>query len=203
MKTVMSFFRFLLPVPDMNRKRMSWPNRLLLILLIGLIALAGCVMGSQEPVGETPASINPQEWEGTWVTSDREVYTRVLQSFNPSQGILIMKTKRALSAQVRRTCSLPVGGRLAPQSFPGGGRIENLATGDRRRVLLLWVPNPKKIAALIKQGLLPGRLEGEKGKEWPILGPLLPHHYQVMKDHEQEIFFKGNKPIVLVRLAKQ
>ena len=72
---------------------------------------------------------------------------------------------------------------------------------DGGRVLLLWLPN-RKIRALIKEGLLPGRWVEEKGKKQLILGPLLPKHYQVMRDNEQELFFKGNKLEILVRLAR-
>jgi hypothetical protein len=212
MKTVMSSLRFFLPVPDLNRRGMPASNKILPILVICLLALAGCLMEVQEPVGEKPASINAQEWEGTWVSNDRDADTRVLKLFNPSQGILIMKTKKLNPKKKQEETEtswlyLRQSGdvlfaswrEVGTSTFFWGGKIENRAMEDRGRVLLLWLPNLKKIADLIKLGLLPGRLKGE----WPILGALLPKHYQVMRDKEQEIFFKGNNPIVLVRLAKQ
>ncbi len=94
MKTGMSFFRFFQSAPDMIRKGMSASSKIIPILVICLLALAGCLYTSQEPVGETPASINPQEWEGTWVSNDSDAGTRVLQIFNPPQGIFLMKHKK-------------------------------------------------------------------------------------------------------------
>jgi hypothetical protein len=213
MKTVMSSFRFFLQVPDMKKKGVPLPNKIILILVICLLTLIGCVIDSQEPVGETPASLNPQEWEGTWVSNDSDAGTRVLKIFNPPQGILIMKTKKwnekkqqeedfeTFWLYLRQSGDMLFASwrELGTSTFIWGGRIENRAMEDRGRVLLLWLPNPGKIARLVRGGELPGRLKGE----WPILGPLLPKHYQVMRDNEQEIFFKGNKPLVLMRLAKQ
>ena len=214
MKTVMSSFSFFLPAPDLNRKRMPRPNKILPILLICLLAPAGCPMESQEPVGETPASINPQEWEGTWVSNNKEVDTRVLQSFNPTQGILIMKIKKWNEKKKQEETEtswlyLRQSGNwlfaswreVGTSTFFWGGRIENLAMKDGGRVIVFWLPDFEKIPRLIARGELPGRLvEGKAGNQ--MMGPLLPKHYQVMRDNEQEIFFRS-EPFVLVRPAKQ
>jgi hypothetical protein len=83
------------------------------------------------------------------------------------------------------------------------GKIGNWALEDGGRVIVFWLPDHKEIYRLITGGKLPGVLmEGKAGKK-EILGPLLPKHYQVLRDHEQEIFFRENNPLVLVRLAKQ
>ena len=216
MKTVMSFSRFFLPVPDLNRKRVPLSNKILLILAICLLTLIGCLVETQEPVGETPASINPQEWEGAWIEDDGYADTnRILQIFNPPQGIFLMKRKKWNEKKKQEEYSethwlylrqsgdwLFASWREVGTSTFFWGRIENRAMEDRGRVLLLWLPNPDKIHALVKEGLLPGRWVGEKGKKQLILGPLLPKHYQVMRDNEREIFFKRNKPMILVRLAR-
>jgi hypothetical protein len=61
MKTLRSSLSFFLTLPDMNRKGTLASNRILLILFVCLLTSIGCVINSQEPVGETPASINPQD----------------------------------------------------------------------------------------------------------------------------------------------
>ena len=217
MKTVMRSFRFFLPVSILKREELALSNKILLMLLICLLTLIGCLLPSQGPVGETPASINPQEWEGTWVSNDSDVGTRILQNFNPSQGIFIMKTETLNPQNKQKETEtswlyLRQSGdwifaswrEVGDSTFTWGGRVENLAREDKGRVLILWLPDGREIVRLIKRGELPGRLVGEKGKESPILGPLSPRHYQVMRDNEKRIFYaKENKPIVLVRLAKQ
>jgi hypothetical protein len=70
---------------------MPLSNKILLILVICLLTLIGCVMESQEPVGETPASINPQEWEGTWILPEKKTGTSVLQVVDAPRGILLVK----------------------------------------------------------------------------------------------------------------
>ena len=90
-----------------------------------------------------------------------------------------------------------------PEELFRWGRIENRAMEDRGRVILVWLPNFEKFSALVQRGELPGGFEWMEKQKWLILGHLLPRHYRVMRDHEQEMFFKGNEPIVLVRLAKQ
>ena len=217
MKTVMSSFSFFLPAPGMKRKGTPLSNKILLILAICLLTLIGCLVESQEPVGETPASINPREWEGAWVLKDSDAgTTMILQIFNPPQGIFLMKLKKWNEKKKQEEYSetswlyLRQSGdwlfaswrKVGASTFFWEGRIENRAMEDGGRVLLLWEPNPDKIDALIKEGLLPGRWVREKGKEQLILGPLLPKHYQVMRDNEREIFFKRNKPMILVRLAR-
>jgi hypothetical protein len=216
MKTVMSFFRFFLPAPGMKRKGVPLSNKILLILAICLLTLIGCLVESQEPVGETPASINPREWEGAWVSSENDPGTpRILQIFNPPQGIFLMKHKKWNEKKKQAEYSeihwlylrqsgdwLFASWREVGASMFLWGKIENRAMEDGGRVLLLWLPNPDKIHALIKEGLLPGRWVEEKGKKQLVLGPLLPKHYQVMRDNEQELFFKGNKLEILVRLAR-
>jgi hypothetical protein len=192
MKTLMSSFRFFLPVPDLSRKGMPLSNRILLLLVLCLLALAGCVVEGQEPVGEAPASINPQEWEGTWVSHESDAGTRVLQIVDAPQGILLMKMKQWNKEKKQEEDSLSYelflrqsGDWLfaswkeadAP-TFAWWGRIENRAMEDRGRVLLLWLPNSGKIISLVKEGLLPGQLVGEEGKERLVLGQLMPEHYQ-------------------------
>jgi hypothetical protein len=216
MKTVMSSFRFFLSWPGTTRRGMPVPNKILLVLVICLLTLIGCLIESQEPVGETPAIINTQEWEGTWVSHESDAGTRVLQIFNPPQGIFLMKHKKWNAKKkeenfetswlyLRQSGDMLFASwrEVGTSTFFWGGRIENRAMEDRGRVMLLWLPKEGVISLLIKKGDLPVSWVGEKGKKYQILGPLLPHHYQVLRDHEQEIFFKGNKPIVLVRLAKQ
>ena len=78
MKTMMSSFHFLPAAAEIKRKGMPLPNKILLFLLTCLLSLAGCLLTSKEPVGETPASINPQDWEGTWVSNSSMGGTRVL-----------------------------------------------------------------------------------------------------------------------------
>lgn len=213
MKTVMSSFRFFLPVRDMNMKRKPWANKLLSILVICLLTLYGCLLESQEPVGEAPASINPQEWEGTWLSLEKKTDTLVLQVVDAPRGILLMKT-RTWSEEKRREVVSPysevylrrTGNRLFASWKAVGattftwGKIGNWALEDGGRVLLVWLPDEREISRLIKRGELPGRLEGERGKEWPILGALLPKHYRVMRDREKEIF---SGPFVFVRQAKE
>jgi hypothetical protein len=217
MKTVMSFFQVFLPKPDMNRKRVLSSNKIILILAICLLTLIGCVMESQEPVGEAPASINPQEWEGTWVSVEKKTNTLVMQVVDAPRGILLMKMGRWNEEKKKEEFSkdseiyLRQSGDWLFANWKGArditytwGRIGNWALDDGGRVIIFWLPDENEISGLIKEGKLPGCLVGEKGKEKLVLGPLLPKHYQVIRDNEQKIFFNNKYDFsVLMRPAKQ
>jgi hypothetical protein len=212
MKTVMTSRRFFQSAPDLIRKGISVLSKIIPILVICLLALAGCLYTSQEPVGETPASINPQEWEGTWVSNDSEAGTRVLQIFNPPQGILIMKHNKWNPQKKREETEtswlyLRQSGdwlfaswrEVGTSTFFWGGRIENRAM-EGGRMLLLWRPNGAVVTPMVERGELPGRWVGDKGKTL-VLGPWLSRHYQVMRDKAKEVFSFGNNPTVFVRVA--
>jgi hypothetical protein len=198
-------------------KGMPPSNKIFLILVIFLITLIGCVLESQEPVGQTPASINPQEWEGTWLLLERNNGTMVLQVVDAHRGSLLMKwrkwnkEKKQEKDSIKSELYLKQSGDWLFASWQEAGyttftwgRIGNWAMEDGGWVIVFWLPDEGEISRLIKGGKLPGVLVGEKGKEKLVLGPLLPKHYQVMRDNEQKIFFnKWGDPSVFVRIAKQ
>jgi hypothetical protein len=216
MKTMMSSSRFFLPVPEMRRKGMLLPNKILLVLVVCLLTLMGCVE-SEEPVGETPISIKAQEWEGTWISLDRKTDTVALQVVDASKGVLLMekswlemswfdgKEKRVHS--ITSLLYLRKSGNLLFASWREHfedntfwwGLIGNWALEDGRRVILFWLPDWEKVNPMISRGELPGSsMERKTGPE--CLGQLSPKHYRVLRDREKEIFIG---PAVLVRQEKQ
>lgn len=213
MKTVMSSSRFSLPVPVLKRYGLAVSNEIFLILVFCLLTVIGC-FESQEPVGETPIGINPQEWEGTWVSLDKKTDTLVLQVVDAPQGILLMKKtiwndwKKQVDSRTSVLYLRKSGDWLFAswkQEFEDKGflwgRTGNWAMKDGRRVILFWLPDFEKVPRLITRGELPGRLVGGKEGKQEILGPLLPKHYRVLRDREKDIFSEG--PAVFIRQAKQ
>ena len=217
MKTLMSSFRFFLPVPLLKREGPALPNKIFLILVVCLLTLIGCVE-SEEPVGQTPIRINAQEWEGTWVSLDRKTDTVVLQVVDASKGILLMEKswmekswwdgKKIRVHSISSLLYLRKSGNWLFASWNEDfkdktfwwGLIENWALEDGRRVILLLLPDLEVVPRLITRGKLPGSSMERKAGELQPLGPLSPKHYRVMRDREKEIF---TSDVMLVRQAKQ
>ena len=178
--------------------RKSHPSSL---VLIGLLVLAACGCNSvlsKRPVGDGPARIETKEWEGNWTTSDGAVRLEVL---NADKGILRASwiedardgTPAMKSAEIEVRES---GGWLiaSARDEAGRGYLWGRIKNENRQIIV-WSPDERLFAKAVKDGVLPGKIEGED----VILDDLKPHHLKVITATESGILFSWDKPSIFVK----
>jgi hypothetical protein len=176
---------------------------------------------SEEPLGEQQAVLDPKEWNGCWATGSLEGSTLVL-------GIVVVDSEKGIVALGGCDTPSPspdfqVQLRLARRQnewikwyFPTlihatgksdaahgglysyGGLFGGLLLIHRGSTLLLHVPAEKRIRSLIEQGVLPGRVDGNK----VILGRLQPEHYEILLSVEEPLV-EWDRPDAYVRFPAE
>lgn len=179
-----------------------WVHILTLCLFLGL---AGCgAVYVKAPIGTEPLVLDASEWEGEWYSGEAAVVSvRVMDreggilqlsgvdydaANKPqlvSETVLIRKWKDSLFASVPTTCDGDV-----PAFF--WVRLEKVA--DR---VVFWLPDRRKIKALVEAGKLPGMIEKD---EDVILGDLNEGHYQILTSEKEGVLYDWDDPDVLMRL---
>lgn len=171
------------------------------LTLLGLVLLtiSGCnAVLSKRPVGEHPARIVAKEWEGNWITTDGVIKIKVIDADKGTLRTSWLEDDKdgnpALkSAEIEIRES--EGWLLANTREEKGrgyvwGRIQN-----EDRQIVIWSPNDKLFAQAVKDGILPGRLEGDE----VILGDLKPQHLKIITSTEKGVLFSWDKPSIFVK----
>lgn len=178
--------------------RKRHPSRLVLVGLL-LLSACGCnAVLSKHPVGDNPARIETNEWEGNWTTSDGAVRLQVLDA---DKGILKATwvedgkngTPALKSAQIEVRES---GGWLiaSAREDKGRGYLWGRIKNEDRQIIV-WSPDERLFAQAVKDGVLPGRVEGED----VILDDLKPHHLKVITATEKGVLFSWDRPSIFVK----
>ncbi len=179
-----------------------WVHILILCLFL---SMAGCgAVYVKAPIGTEPLVPDASEWEGDWYSGEAAVVS--VRVMNREGGILqlsavdydaankpqlvsetvhIRKWKDSLFASVPTTCDGDV-----PAFF--WVRLEKVA--DR---VIFWLPDRRKIKALVEAGKLPGMIEKD---EDVVLGDLKDSHYEILTSEKEGILYYWDDPGVLLRL---
>ncbi len=72
------------------------------------------------------------------------------------------------------------------------GRIKN-----EDRQIILWLPDDKIFKRLVKDGVFPGKLDGDD----LILDELKPQHLEIITSGERGVLFEWDKPAVFVKVG--
>lgn len=171
--------------------------------LSGLMLLATCgcnAVISKRPVGENPARIVAKEWEGNWVTSDGAVRLKVLDA---DKGILRATwleddkngnpALKTVEIEVRES-----GGWLLANTREDKGRgyVWGRVQNEDRQIIV-WSPDDRLFAQAVKDGIFPGRVEGNE----VILGNLKPQHLKIITSTERGVLFSWDKPSIFVKVG--
>lgn len=165
---------------------------------------AGCnFVVSSVPVGEGPALLNPEEWDGEWYHPEGTVTLNVLdpqggvleagmvQKDPDSGGRLKMRSLRVLVTKSGDWMFCNFRQENDPKKPYLWGRIR-----IEPKRLLLWFPHPARFAHLVKKGVLPGQVD-EKGNV--ELGPLSGDHLKIITQESEGTLFLWDSPLVLFR----
>lgn len=180
---------------------MFW-NRLA-CLGIALAFLTGChAVYSTTPMGEAPAIVIPDDWEGTWLHKDIAVTVAVLDS---EKGILEVgwveqKQDRLhfehYKVQLRKSGEWLFGNVQDPEKpkLYVWARVRN--EDDQ---IIVWVPDLDKAKTLIEKGVLPGRVEKADG-DVVLTGPAAAE-LKIIMSAENGMIFDWAQPRVFRRLS--
>ncbi|MCS7238522.1 MAG: hypothetical protein NZ899_09650 [Thermoguttaceae bacterium] len=169
-----------------------------------LLAGGGCsTVVSPVPVGEGPALLTPEEWDGEWYHPEGTVTLNVLdphggvleaafvQKDSQSGGRLRMQSVRVLITKAGDwfLCN------FRPEDDPKRGYLWGRIRTEPKRILV-WFPNAIKFANLVKKGILPGTVDDKGNVE---LGTLNPDHLKVIVGEAEGTLFVWDSPLVLFR----
>lgn len=189
---------------------MKNPRFLLLPLFLTILTLSACsVVRVNQPVGTKPVTLDPAEWNGTWIADGDVVQVTAHESKKGILNLTWIETDEkenkpvafSMPAHIRATRE---GWTYASILDPDGvkdakgnsshwwGRIEKL--DDR---ILLWAPVPSKFADAVQEGKLPGKVDDDD--VW--LSNLKRKHLKFMEDENSPVLFAWDKPHIYDRIA--
>jgi len=173
-----------------------WP-----VALAGLILLATCgcsAVISKRPVGEQPARIPANQWEGDWLTHDGTVRVKVVDA---NKGILkafwIDDDQKGNPAMRTATIELrESGGWLFAntEDEKGRGYVWGRITNKDGQILF-WAPEDRRFSQLIQDGVIPGKIDAGT----VFLGDLKPRHFQFITSGHDGLLFQWDQPTVFVK----
>jgi hypothetical protein len=198
----------------MSQTLMKQFSSLLSVLLFAAsLSLNACtVVRVDQPVGTNPVSLNPNEWNGAWVSDNSVIHLTVDES---KKGLLTLSwienkgddTKKALalsaSVHIRESENAWLyASVLDPDKVENEkgkvafwwGRIKKL--DDR---IIVWAPVASKFADAVTAGELPGTVEDDK---YVWLSNLGPKHLEFIEDDETQMLFAWDAPGIYDRVAK-
>ncbi len=171
---------------------------------------SGCsIVRSTGPMGASPVSLVPEEWNGTWQAPGSSGFC-VVQVTDPEAGKMDVALlgiedeqirMRTLHVQIRQSgdwtfFSVPVqefakqGDDVKDGYF--WGRIKK--EGDR---VVFWLPHFKRIEAAVAEGRLPGRKKSDNDVE---VGAMEASHYEWLTSEKAGVLVDWENPAVLIRM---
>lgn len=177
-----------------------------LLLGAGLALLTGCSSVSvPAPVGEKPHVLHAPDWAGTWLSDDGKAVSVVLSDASKGElrmfGLEINEGAAALmtySIHVRESA----GWLFASLRDEGGQPNARYLWARLSRVddvILIWAPEPKAFAALVREGKLKGRVQDSGDVE---LEPMPAEALQALAAGAFGVPFEWDTPVVLRRVGR-
>lgn len=171
-----------------------------------LISACGCnAVLAKRPVGEKPAKIVANDWEGKWVGADGGSLT--VKVLDANKGLLKVfwlddedkRTPSMKSADVE----LRESGKwlFASTNYEDNGPSRGYLWGrikNEDRQMIVWIPDDKAFAPLVKSGVFPGKIEGDD----IILDELKAEHLKIITSGERGVLFQWDKPAVFVKAGQ-
>jgi len=177
-----------------------------IMALLLALSLSGCAAVYVKTLpGDEPLVLGASTWEGEWIDGDGIVLS--VKILDGQQGVLQLsgvdydsENRPRLAVEtvyLRKWKNFLFAG--VPTQLEGDvpaffwARLER--TGDR---VIFWVPDHRKIKALVEMGKLPGLIEKDGDV---VLGDLKECHYQILTSETEGVLYQWDNPSVLVRLT--
>jgi hypothetical protein len=190
-----------------------------LLLLIGALALlAGCdSVTVEKPFGAPPARLVAAEWAGYWHLDDDEVgrITVVDAAAGLLEAAVIKDGPEGQRVERTKIYLREVGDwkfMFLPGEKPGEGFTWVKYENYDGKMVLVWLPSPKKCKAAVEQGLLRGevRAESSPATKGTVLGETLSttvllkeltaKELELIMSDEKGVLFDWQHPLPFLRV---
>lgn len=177
-----------------------------LLLLLLVPGFSGCqAVYVDAPVGEIPAQIDPDDWDGTWLVDGNAV---VLKVVDPGGGLIQLAWIESEEGELTMDRALlhlrEAGDRmfatLESDESEEGWHYWALVIRHEETLLILE-PIVPRFRALVQDGRLPGHLEGESGSDVYLVG-MEPRHLDLILSKPADALFDLDQPEVLTKLPR-
>lgn len=177
------------------------------LLLLSLAGLAGCEVGSVEPIGSVPVSIEAEYWEGLWVSDDGFNWG-VVRVVNASEGELQIggvdfdeeKFWLEINTVYVRTATTDIAEEKAMFVSINDEDAEIFGWGLLRKNddhVEIQLPVASRFRELVENGTLPGRVE-EGIFDTVVLEQLTAEHLAIISATD-ETLWKPSEPETTLR----
>jgi hypothetical protein len=177
--------------------------------IIGLfaISLAGgcCAVYSPAPVGDKPTNIESvrAEWEGTWMHANGAMIVKVVDGSNGVLKVGWIEDEQGDLKHETASVFLRDGGgwtfaSIKPQGETNETRYIWGRIAKKERQAILWGPNVKKFIDLVRDGRIPGKVDGND----VVLGSLASNHLDLITSETNGVLFDWDEPLVLIKSGK-
>jgi hypothetical protein len=171
-----------------------------------LLLVSGCsAVFVAKPVGEKPHVLQPQKWEGVWLTSDQAPITVLVT--NADKGELQIGAVEAKEGALKLTTET-----LLVRSVGNSLIVNHADTHDGRTLyswslvrinneddMLVWAPNVDKFRTLVRSGKLKGQA---RDNESVYLEELPDEMLAAIGNDTAEGLFAWQNPITLRRVKR-
>lgn len=171
------------------------------VLLAAALASGCATVTSVKPVGDAPSAVSAEEWEGTWIGGEVAVTLTVEDGPKGLLQVFWAEAKRegpvleSYHVEVRRTGHWTFGNVADAES----GNCFWALLMKRQGQILVFLPDPGRVGALVDSGALPGSKKGDD----VVLGPLTAEHVRRLMENPSGVCpFDWMNPLVLTRVAR-
>ena len=164
-----------------------------------LLAVSGCnQVICKRPVGEKPAKIVVAEWEGNWIGPDGAIAIKVVDAESATLKVVWLEddagqpTMKTAAVELRESGDWLFANTLKDDEASGylWARIKK-----ENRQILLWEPDEKLFAKLVRAETLPGRVDQNN----VILEELNSEYLNLITSGDHGVPFTWDQPLILVR----
>ncbi len=183
----------------------------LVYVVFAILGIAACsAVYVQEPIGTEIVQIDSDDWSGIWVDPDGETFIVGVRDadagilwlafFDERDGEPMMESTTAYVRDARYDGHKRMLISIRDWLHDEERYIWGLAVAGDDDLLVVYEPNKSKFRDLIKDGTLPGTVEGESGNVY--LGRLEAEHLEMIIGSDDGSFFVWDEPWVLRRVAR-
>ena len=175
--------------------------RTLIALSLALFASACNVVTSEGPLGTSVMTLEPTEWDGVWLHGEGTVTVKVTDA-DAGRLVLVYLDEHADSlepvtthVQLRRHDGWTFAN-MRHEEVPSSNRWFRIQREENQ--LIAWLPTPDLVAAAVRDGHLPGKID-EHGNVH--LEELTLEELELITDSTRGILIDWEQPIAFIRIS--
>lgn len=171
-------------------------------ILFSVPLLLGCgEVITDAPLGETPVSVQEEDWEGIWVAPE-EVY--MVEVLDEAEGrLLVGEITGGQSPEVEDLTEMQLS-RIGDWYFANWetepGEFQWFRVHRKGDHIIIWLAEFDGFAALVDQGVMPGEIRSSGSDDEVFIGPLTDEHLEIITEGSDGALFDWENPGTLYRV---